>query len=140
MARFKSPINVKQTIQGSLEPIDIYGNWIVTEAPTTPPNPGIAPQISKFSIRRVGDSHVLKKTGDGVAWNGSDRTIKLHTTSDQKLVQNNTVLVATIELEDGTSCKLALGSVDSGNTLLIDLFPAVEGVIAGGSGSAGRGS
>jgi hypothetical protein len=143
---YQNTISVTKTVQGDLEPIDIYGNWVVTAVKLAPGTAsiGIDPQIpSKLSIRSQAGKHVVKKTA-GVDWNGSGSgTIPLHTTKKQIYVQNNMVLVGTITL-DGTQYALALGSDDSGNTLKIELLASGSGTYQrgqpGGSGSAGRGT
>jgi hypothetical protein len=138
---FRRTITVTKTAK--LEPIDIYGNWVVTAVGLAPGTPqiGIDPQIpSKFSIRNQGRKHVLKKTA-GVRWNGNrSGKIELHGTRKQIHAHNNIALVATITL-DGTKLALALGSDDSGNTLKIEVAPITYQITnPGGSGSAGRGT
>jgi len=139
---YLNTISVNKTVQGRLEPIDIYGNWIVTAVKLDPGTATIgidAQTPSKLSIRSQSGKHVLKKKA-GVRWNGSSSSaIKLHTTRKQIYRNNNMVLVGTITL-DGVEYKLALGSDDSGSTLKMELAPVrYQTTTPGGSGSAGRG-
>lgn len=140
MAPFRASISVERTVTGSLEPIDIHGNWVVNDVRLQPGTTtmGITKDTSKFKIRNQGHGHVLQKTAK-VDWNGNGTvTIKLGVVRAQRFRNANFVLGADVKL-DGARYRLLLGSDDSGSTLKIQLDPASTAPIAGGSGAAGRG-
>jgi len=141
MTSFRASITVQKTETGSLEPIDIHGNWIVNDVKlqqgTT--TMGITKDTSKFKIKNQGRGHVLEKTAM-VDWNGNGSvTIKLGVLRAQRFVQGNFVLGADVKL-DGVKYRLLLGSDDSGTTLKVMLDSDLTNPIAGGSGAAGRGT
>ena len=126
-----------------LEPIDIYGNWKVTDIKLQPPPKpfGIEKAKSKFKIRNKQAQHVLVKKKD-VAWNGNQNEIVLtevaSTGTDAALFNNNFRLKAVVTF-GGLNHEVALGSDDNGVSLKIQVVSQNPSTDPGGTGVAGRG-
>jgi hypothetical protein len=130
------------------EAIDLYGNWklkkLTFKAPTAPF--GLEKNKSKFKIRNQGTQHVLVKKSN-VDWNGNDTEIPLTELSpiggsqaEQALYNANFRLTALVTYNgDGSKYRVAFGSDDNGESLLVDAESAVPQPNPGGFGTAGRG-
>ena len=124
-----------------LEPIDLYGNWKVTQLRDRPPRRpfGLKKGKSKFKIRHKGSRHVLIKKRS-VGWNGKKTEILLtEVTSDQVAP-----FAAGLRLKARVTFRkrkydVSFGSNDNGEHLQIEVVEVGGGPITGGSGTAGRG-
>ena len=128
-----------------LEPLDIYGNWVVDGIQLQPPatTMGVDVAKSKFKItqKKNGTGHVLEKKGDkkDIRWDGHKKKIKLtKLPSNHPDFGQNYILRAKITL-DHRKYELELGSDDSGSTLKIQLVGEDLRNEPGGTGTAGRG-
>jgi hypothetical protein len=126
-----------------LEPIDLYGNWKVTQLTFGRPKRafGLRKGRSKFKIRNKGLRHVLVKKR-GVGWNGRDSVIPLQEVTNSgphaALFSANVRLRAIVTFRRG-KYEVSFGSRDNGESLRILVVPVAGGPIRGGSGTAGRG-
>ena len=124
------------------EPIDIYGNWKVTDIKLQPPPTpfGIEKGKSKFKIRNKGSKHVLIKKKN-VGWNGAATEIALtEVTSALAPLFNANFRLRAIVTFKGYKYEVAFGSDDNGEQLEIQVLPFKDDdPITGGSGTAGRG-
>lgn len=127
-----------------LEPIDIYGNWTVTEVNDTPPQgePFGLKQGSKFKIRNKGSKHVLIKK-ERVEWNGNQAEIPLTAVTQARhgmLFNSGKRLKAIVKFNgNGRRFEVSFSSKDNGVSLEIEAVSVAGGAITGGSGTAGRG-
>jgi hypothetical protein len=127
-----------------LEPIDLYGNWQVTDLLFQPPAKpyGLQEELSKFKIRNKGSSHYLIKKRS-VGWNGRRKAIRLTevTRAEPVLFNGNMRLVAKVRFAR-KRYEVSFGSDDNGVTLKIQVIPSkktrAQG-FPGGTGTAGRG-
>jgi hypothetical protein len=135
-------VTVQATVQGSLNPFDLHGSWVVKKVKLHKPTKtiGVTVRKSKFIISSDSAGNFLEKTTN-VAWNpsGPNRIALTEPPPTDPDRNQNLVLKGKVVL-DGHTFELAVGSDDCGTTLKIQLLPFdMSRPEPGGSGSAGRG-
>jgi hypothetical protein len=124
-----------------LEPIDLYGNWIVTKLLFQPPAKpyGLTTVASKFKIRNKASTHYLIKKRS-VGWNGRRKAIRLtEVTSREPALFNANLRLKAIVKFRRRRYEVSFGSDDNGVTLKIQIVPKKAVGFPGGTGTAGRG-
>jgi len=120
------------------QPFQIIGSWVVRTGSTAM---GIESDESKFEIKPADKKTIFLVKKADVGWNGSSTSpIPLENLPENHPGRPQGMLVgATVEV-GGQPFELTLGTKDTGNTLEIRLASAGQPeLMAGGSGSAGRG-